>query len=233
MSTTTAAAPAVGNLASIKRVSDLATAGKTAGPSNAMDQQAFLKLFTTQLKNQNPLDPMKNENFVAQLAQFSQLEATTNMASTLKAYVASTAGERMMASASLIGKKISVPNAPAMLEGGQSVQAAIDLPQGADGLTVEVLNAKGEVVRTASYSAQPIGTLALTWDGNDQAGNALPDGPYRMRAKAVVMGQNTSPTVAVLATVQSIAQTGANGDLQLQVQGGGVLNLSDVQRISQ
>lgn len=233
MTTTTAATPTMGNLASIKRSSDLATAGKTAGPSNAMDQQAFLKLFTTQLKNQNPLDPMKNENFVAQLAQFSQLEATTNMASTLKAYVASTAGERILASASLIGKKISVPGAAAVLEGGQAVQATIDLPQGADGLTVEVLNAKGEVVRTAAYSAQPIGTLSLTWDGLDQAGNALPDGAYRMRTKAVINGQNSSPPVAVLATVQSIAQSGANGDLQLQVQGGSILNLSDVQRISQ
>ncbi len=55
-------------------------AQKAATPQNTnMGQTEFLTLFTTQLKNQNPLDPVKNEAFVAQLAQFSQLEATTAM----------------------------------------------------------------------------------------------------------------------------------------------------------
>ena len=58
-----------------------------AGTSSGMGQKDFLTLFTTQLKCQDPLDPVKNEAFVAQLAQFSQLEATTSMADTLKAYV--------------------------------------------------------------------------------------------------------------------------------------------------
>ena len=52
----------------------------SADVNGEMGQQEFLLLFTTQLQNQNPLDPMKNEEFVAQLAQFSQLEATTTMA---------------------------------------------------------------------------------------------------------------------------------------------------------
>ena len=56
---------------------------KPKASSTTANQQDFLKLFTTQLQNQNPLDPTKNEAFVAQLAQFSQLEATTNMATQL------------------------------------------------------------------------------------------------------------------------------------------------------
>ncbi len=218
-----------GNLASIPKYTDVVNQSKTAS-SNAMDQKAFLTLFTTQLKNQNPLDPMKNENFVAQLAQFSQLEATTNMAGTLKSYVDSTSGERMMASASLIGKKVAVPGAAAMLSNGQAINASIQLDQGADGLTVDVLDSKGNVVRTAQYSAQAAGTLALTWDGLDSAGNALPDGSYTFRAKAVVQGKNVSPDVAVYATVQSVLQTGT--DLQLQVAGGQSISLSSVQRIT-
>ena len=218
-----------GNLASIPKYTGVVNQSKTAS-SNAMDQKAFLTLFTTQLKNQNPLDPMKNENFVAQLAQFSQLEATTNMASTLKSYVDSTSGERMMASASLIGKKVAVPGAAATLSNGQAINASIQLDQGADGLTVDVLDSKGNVVRTAQYSAQAAGTLALTWDGLDSAGNALPDGSYTFRAKAVVQGKNVSPDVAVYATVQSVLQTGT--DLQLQVAGGQSISLSSVQRIT-
>jgi len=64
-----------GNLASITRTADAKAAAAQAARSDAMGKDQFLKLFTTQLQNQNPLDPVKNEAFVAQLAQFSQLEA--------------------------------------------------------------------------------------------------------------------------------------------------------------
>jgi flagellar basal-body rod modification protein FlgD len=221
---------ATGNLGSITKYSDVVNQSKTNGINNAMDQKAFLTLFTTQLKNQNPLDPMKNENFVAQLAQFSQLEATTNMATTLKDYVNSASGERILGSASLIGKKVAVPGASAVLSAGQKVNASIQLDEGAEGMTVEVLDSKGSVVRTAIYGAQSAGSVALTWDGLDNNGQALPDGNYTLRAKAVVQGKTTNPEVAVYAAVQSVVQTG--NDLQLQVAGGKSISLSSVQRIT-
>jgi hypothetical protein len=121
----------VSNLSSITRASDVAAA--KAAPSKAasgMGQQDFLKLFTTQLQNQNPLDPTKNEAFVAQLAQFSQLEATTNMATQLTSFVSSQSGDRMLAGASLIGKKVALEGVPATMIGGQPVQGVISLPNG-------------------------------------------------------------------------------------------------------
>jgi len=75
------------------------------GDGGAMGQSAFLTLFTTQLQNQNPLDPMNNEAFVSQLAQFSQLEATTKMSDSLGTLVSSMTTDRMTTAASLIGKK--------------------------------------------------------------------------------------------------------------------------------
>jgi len=72
---------------------------------SGMGQKDFLTLFTTQLKNQDPLDPVKNEAFVAQLAQFSQLEATTGMAGSLETFVSSQSGQQITATANLIGKK--------------------------------------------------------------------------------------------------------------------------------
>jgi len=78
---------------------------KKANVKDEMSQQAFLTLFTTQLQNQNPLDPVKNEAFVAQLAQFSQLEATTKMADSLEMMSTTMQGDRLMTGAALIGKK--------------------------------------------------------------------------------------------------------------------------------
>ena len=88
--------------AGIKTTADAANEALAAKESSGMGQKDFLTLFTTQLKCQDPLDPVKNEAFVAQLAQFSQLEATTSMSETLKTYVESMAGERMMSSTNMI-----------------------------------------------------------------------------------------------------------------------------------
>ena len=108
--------------AGLKTTADAANEALQAktGTSASIGQKDFLTLFTTQLKCQDPLDPVKNEAFVAQLAQFSQLEATTSMSETLKAYVDSMSGERMMSSTSMIGKSVAVADAPAVIQGWHS-----------------------------------------------------------------------------------------------------------------
>ena len=71
-----------------------------------LDRNAFLQLFTAQLQNQNPLDPMKNEAFVAQLAQFSALEANVKMADSFENFAAGQQEERILRGANLLGKQV-------------------------------------------------------------------------------------------------------------------------------
>jgi flagellar basal-body rod modification protein FlgD len=192
----------------VKTTVDAANETLTAKASSGMGQKDFLTLFTTQLKCQDPLDPVKNEAFVAQLAQFSQLEATTTMAETLKTFVDSMSGERMMSSTNMIGKTVAVPNAAAVFAAGKPVQGLIPLPQGASGVQLQVTNDKGQ----------------------DDAGNTVPDGNYFITATAVVQGQNTTPTVSILSTVTGVNQT-ADKTIMLEVAGGKSVKLTDVQRI--
>jgi flagellar basal-body rod modification protein FlgD len=203
---------------------------KPKANNTTANQQDFLKLFTTQLQNQNPLDPTKNEAFVAQLAQFSQLEATTNMATQLSAMAASMQGDRMMSGASLIGKSVVVPGNAFELKAGHPVQASIDLPKGASGLQIDVLNGSGQAVYQQILGAQQAGSLEFGWQGLDSQGKPLPDGPYRFRVSAVAQGQNITPTVSTLSTIQSISQE-ASGEMLVQVQGGQTLKLADIKRI--
>ena len=223
----------VSNLSSITRASDVAAA--KAAPSKAtsgMGQQDFLKLFTTQLQNQNPLDPTKNEAFVAQLAQFSQLEATTNMATQLTSFVSSQSGDRMLTGAALIGKKVALEDVPVVLAGGQPVQGLISLPNGASGMKLEVLDKSGAVVRQQIIGAQPSGEVTLTWDGRDSAGNMLSDGAYSFKATVTAAGATNVVPVKTLSTVRSVSQADAASELMLMVEGGRSVKLSSVQRIS-
>ena len=208
-----------------------AQAAMTATTGQAgMGQSDFLRLFTTQLNNQDPTDPVKNEAFVAQLAQFSQLEATTNMSTSLGALASSLSSNQITGSANLIGKSVSVPGGPAQLVSGQTVNATIGLPQGADGVTLQVYNAAGDLVSTQTAGPQTAGDMLFSWNGQDDTGNALPTGNYRFVANAVVQGKNTTPTVSTMVSVLGVSQN-ADKSITLQVTGGKTIMLSDVTKI--
>ena len=218
--------------AGIKTTVDAANEALTAksGTSASMGQKDFLTLFTTQLKCQDPLDPVKNEAFVAQLAQFSQLEATTGMSETLKAYVDSMSGERMMSSTSMIGKSVAVPDAQALVQAGKPVQGFVSLPTGAEGVKLQVFNDKGQQVATQILGSQKIGDLPIVWDGKSDAGAQVPDGNYTFKATVISQGKTTNPSVNVLSVVTGVNQQ-ADKTILLEVAGGKSVKLSDVQRI--
>ena len=216
--------------AGIKTTADAANEALAAKSSSGMGQKDFLTLFTTQLKCQDPLDPVKNEAFVAQLAQFSQLEATTSMSETLKTYVDSMAGERMMSSTNMIGKTVSVPDAPAIIAGDKPAQGFVSMPNGAEGVKLQVYNVKGQSVATQVLGAQKMGDMPWVWDGSDDAGNRVADGNYVFKATVVSQGKTTTPPVNVLSTVTGVNQA-IDKSLMLEVAGGKSVKLTDVQRI--
>ncbi|NBW68992.1 MAG: hypothetical protein EBR47_10005 [Betaproteobacteria bacterium] len=208
-------------------------AQKAATPQKTtMGQSEFLTLFTTQLKNQDPTDPVKNEAFVAQLAQFSQLEATTAMKTSMESLVGSMSNDRMLGAASLIGKSVSIPDGPVTVTDTTVSQGTINLPTGADGIRVQVFNDQGQLVRTQIMGAQPVGNVTLAWDGMTDAGAAAPNGTYRYVATVNSAGKITTPTVNTLATVRSVSSAGTiDGTLLLEVDGGKSISLADVKRV--
>jgi flagellar basal-body rod modification protein FlgD len=198
-----------------------------------MGQTEFLTLFTTQLKNQNPLDPVKNEAFVAQLAQFSQLEATTAMKTSMQNLVSSLANDRLLGATSLIGKTVGVPDGPVMVTDTTVSQGVVNAPTGADGIKVQIFNDKGILVRTQIMGPQPVGDVTIAWDGTNDGGTTVPNGTYRYVASVNSNGTVTKPTVNTYAQVTGVTSAGtADGTMLLEVAGGKTVNLADVKRIS-
>ena len=216
-------------LKNVSRYEDVKEAAKKT--KEEMGKQEFLTLFTAQLQNQNPLEPVKNEAFVAQLAQFSQLEALTNMQGSLDKFVTSMSGERMLGSAALIGKKVSVTDAPTQLNTGGDITGNIDLPTGASGVQVSVFDAQGRLVRELIAGPQMPGSMPIVWDGKDAANKSAPPGLYRLSATAVVNGQTSNVPVNTFSTVRAIATNPANGSVSVEVDGGKTVLLSDVKRV--
>jgi flagellar basal-body rod modification protein FlgD len=209
-------------------------AQKAATPqSTTMGQGEFLTLFTTQLKNQDPTDPVKNEAFVAQLAQFSQLEATTAMKTSMDSMVSSMSNDRMLGAAGLMGKQVAVPDGPVEVTDTTVAQGVINVPTGADGIQLQVFDSKGILVRSQIMGAQPPGDVTLSWDGMTDGGTAAANGTYRYVATVNSQGVMSKPTVNTYATVTAVKSAGtADGAMLLEVAGGKTVNLADVKRIS-
>jgi flagellar basal-body rod modification protein FlgD len=208
-------------------------AQKAATPQKTnMGQAEFLTLFTTQLKNQDPTDPVKNEAFVAQLAQFSQLEATTAMKTSMDSMVSSMSNDRLLGASSLIGKSVSIPDGPVTVTDTTVSQGTITLPTGADGISLQVFDSTGALVRTQIMGAQPVGDTTLARDGMTDAGAAAPNGTYRYVATVNSQGKTSTPSVSTLATVRSVTSAGtSDGTLLLGVDGGKTISLNDVKRV--
>jgi len=201
------------------------------GDGGAMGQTAFLTLFTTQLQNQNPLDPMENEAFVAQLAQFSQLEATTKMSDNLQNLVASMSNERMSSMSGLLGKKIAISDGKALLSGAQPIEGAVTLASDVDSITLKVYSSSGQLVRTGEVGAQKKGDFLFSWDGKDDQGNALDDGVYRMEASATRFGKSSKAPVSTMAMVKSVTTDAATGDLQVELEDGSKVSMTQIKRV--
>jgi flagellar basal-body rod modification protein FlgD len=216
-------------LKNVSRYEDVKDQAKKT--NEEMGKQEFLTLFTAQLQNQNPLEPVKNEAFVAQLAQFSQLEALTNMQTSLDGFVTSMSSERMLGSAALIGKKVAITDTPTQLTAGATMDATLDLPMGASGVQISVQDKQGRVVKNLIEGPQLPGSVTIQWNGKDSAENPVPAGLYSLSAAAVVNGQTVKVPVSTLSTVRAISTNPADGSVSVEVDGGKTMLLSDVKRV--
>lgn len=202
------------------------------GDGGAMGQTAFLTLFTAQLRSQNPLDPMDNTAFVSQLAQFSQLEATTKMSDSLSTMAKASNTDRMTTAASLIGKKVAIPDGQAILANSAAIDGTVALTADTDSITLKVFAADGTLVRTGQIGAQKKGDFNFVWDGMDSTGAQVADGKYRIEATVSRYGKQTKEAVTTQATVQSVNIDATTGDLQLDVGQKTIMSLSQVKRIA-
>lgn len=162
-----------------------AGAAKTAETKNAPAeaQDRFLKLLVTQMKNQDPLNPMDNAQVTSQMAQLSTVSGIDKLNATLNALSSSMTASHSMQAAAMIGHVVMAPGNRMELKTGKA-GAALDLTQPADSVVVQIKDAAGNVVRNMNLGSQPTGVLPIKWDGMNDANTAVADGSYQFSAAA-------------------------------------------------
>ncbi|MEJ0041209.1 MAG: flagellar hook capping FlgD N-terminal domain-containing protein [Rhizomicrobium sp.] len=184
----------------------------TTPPPTAQQQLAgnfdtFLTLLTTQLQNQDPMNPMDSNQFTQQLVEFSQVEQQINTNDNLKALIGQGSSQTGSYAVSYLGKAVTIANGQAPLAKGQAIWA-YNLDTTATNTKLTVTDANGNVVYTGAGETAP-GAHAFTWDGKNINGTQLDDGTYKLSVAATAAdGSTVTSTVTSTGIVGEVDMTG-------------------------
>lgn len=200
------------------------------GPNKELGKDEFLRLLTTQLTSQDPLQPMDNQAFIAQLAQFASVEQLRDVGTRLDTLLVAQAASNQMNTATLVGKDVDFSSSQVELTGDGPAQVSARLPADGD-VTAVIRDPGGSVVRTLALGRRPAGELQIAWDGHDERGTPMPPGSYGVSVSGV-----TTDGARFTAELRSSGRVSgvefADGGARLVV-GSARVSLSDVLAIHQ
>lgn len=205
----------------------MATTPPKQGTLISSDFQTFLKMLTTQARNQDPLNPIDSSDYAQQLATFSSVEQQVKTNQLLEAMNAQFGASGLAQFAGWVGMEAKV-TAPVAFDGSPVVLHPAQTP-GADRAVVVALDAAGhEVARDAA----PVGAEPLLWAGTGASGQPLPSGQYRFRLESYAGNQLLGTTdIATYARITEV-RSGASG-ATLVLAGGAEVAASDVSALRQ
>lgn len=192
-------------------------------------EDRFLKLLVTQMKNQDPLNPLDNAQVTSQMAQLSTVTGVEKLNTTLAAMSQSFMSSQSMQAAGMIGHSVLAAGSDLNVKDGKANSGGIDLQGNADKLTVAVKDSTGKVVRSIDLGAQTTGTVPFQWDGKTDADTVAPDGKYTFSVAATQGTDNVTANPLAQGKVTSVT-LGATG-ISLNIEGLGVIDATKVSQI--
>jgi len=183
-----------------------AHAAATAGSQQlAGNFDTFLQLLTTQLQNQNPMDPLDTNQFTQQLVEFASVEQQVNMNTNLQTLISLQHTAEATSAMQLIGLNAAVKSNTAVLSNatGSPATWSFSVPSPATG-QLSITNASGQTVFSGAVTLNP-GNQTFTWNGQGNNGITWPDGNYTMSINATgANGQPVTISTEVQGTISGI-----------------------------
>jgi len=190
-------------------------------------------MLITELKNQDPTNPLQSTDLAAQLAQFSQVSElqtmNTNIQNSTKANLVLTQSINNTMAATLIGKEVKVNSSSIAYDGTTQPSVGVTLSGNAAVVKVQIKDSTGNVVRTIDAGPKLTGDSTITWDDKDDSGNQVQAGKYTFSVTATdSAGNAVSSTSYALGVVQGV-KYGSSGTVLIV--NGTDIDLSDVEAI--
>ncbi len=183
--------------------------------NNTLNQADFLNIFVTQLKYQDPLQPMDNSQMASQMAQFSMVQSLNDMSASMKSMESSQAAVNNLQAAALVGKKVEVKGSALTLSQGTASEGSYQLDKPGK-VTIKIMDDKGGLVRIIESEVTDTQKQKFIWDGKNQQGTTMPDGQYSFQVSAVdAQGASLDVKTTMVGKVDGISLDQGKAYLQI------------------
>ncbi|CAK9884671.1 MAG: Basal-body rod modification protein FlgD [Candidatus Erwinia impunctatus] len=157
----------------------------TKSDTSAADlQNNFLTLLVTQLKNQDPSNPMDNSQLTTQLAQINTLSGIEKLNTTLGSISGQINSGQSLQASTLIGHGVMVNGSQVLVGSGKTTPFGVSLQQASTATTATITDASGKVVKTINLGGLSAGVHTFSWDGSTTDGTTAADGKYQVSIAA-------------------------------------------------
>lgn len=195
-----------------------------------LGQEEFLELMMAQLKNQDPMEPMDNGQFLGQMAQFSTVTGIEGMQQSLDSLTSTYAAGQTLQSTQLVGQEVLIEDSSLELAESGATGGSFELEASSGEVMLDIADSNGSIVRQVDLGQFASGRHAFSWDGLNDAGERLPPGTYSAQVSAQQGDAYTAASVFSSRIIESV-EFGAGGETTLNTQRGDVLTLADIRQI--
>ena len=204
--------------------------GSKSNKKNAVSevQDRFMTLLVTQMKNQDPLNPMDNAQVTSQMAQLSTVTGIDRLNATLETMMSNAQNSQSMQASSLIGHSVLVAGSNVQFD-GTAGNFGIELPESVDSLQITISDTAGNPIRQLALGKQNEGIIPLSWDGYGDNGTLAPAGSYKISVSAKSGGSAATANTLSLEQINSIT-TSASG-VKLNLSNANSVTTADLKQI--
>ncbi|KDA95474.1 MULTISPECIES: flagellar hook assembly protein FlgD [Pantoea] len=208
----------------------LSSSNTSGTGNNAQDlQNQFLTMLVTQLKNQDPTNPMDNSQLTTQLAQINTLSGIEKLNTTLGSISGQISTSQSLQSSTLIGHGVMVNGGQILVGNGTTTPFGVELASASTGTSATIKDASGTVIDTVDLGALSAGVHTFSWDGKLTDGSVAPDGKYSVAIAA--SNGNTQLVAQPLNYAYVNGVSTANNTTKLDLGTMGSATLDDVRQI--
>ncbi len=204
---------------------------ETAAPSGDLQQEQFLELMLTQLRNQDPLKPMESGDFLGQIAQFGTVSGITELQQSFSSLAASLQSSQALQASTMVGRSVLIESGTVPLDPQSEPALAFELPSPASDVRIVIGDESGQVVRQLTFGAHDQGLVDFAWDGLDASGVRVAPGRYMLEATAILDGTAQAISTFVQAPVESVTLSRGGQPPVLNLTDIGAVDLGSIKRV--
>ncbi len=196
-----------------------------------LGQADFLTLLTTQLANQDPLQPTDSKEFISQMSQFSSVDSLQTLVNQFDSLSNSLTSNQALQASALVGRSVLVDGSEGHLMDDSVISGQLNLAQTTSNIRFEIKDSAGQVVRSIEVGTQEAGDIDFIWDGLNNLGERMPSGNYTVSAYGQVGGSTEQLSTSIVARVQSVNLNSGNGNILVNLSGLGQVDFNDIKEI--